>query len=243
MHVLEHLGELRRRLIYCAAAVLLFSIISYAFSAGVFEILTSSFREAFPADSLIGTGPAEALFLKFKMAAFCGVLISLPVLFYQIWAFVAPGLYPQERNCVLPFVGSSVLLFALGAAFCYIAVFPLVFSFFQSEYSSIAVRPQIRVSEHLAFVMQALLAFGAIFELPILAFLLARAGVVSHSSLIRYWRHAVIVIFVVAAVLTPPDVITQCIMAGPLLLLYGISILVAKAAYRGRGSETGDSQA
>ena len=118
MHVLEHLGELRRRLIYCAAAVLLFSIISYAFSAGVFEILTSSFREAFPADSLIGTGPAEALFLKFKMAAFCGVLISLPVLFYQIWAFVAPGLYPQERKWVLPFVGSSVLLFALGAAFC-----------------------------------------------------------------------------------------------------------------------------
>ena len=237
MHLLEHLAELRKRLVYAALAIVAGSLICYAYSTLIFYLLTEPYYAAFPRDSLIGTGPAEALLLKIQVALFGGAIASLPIIFYQIWAFVAPGLYPAERRLVLPFVGASTVLFLIGAGFCYAVIFPFIFTLFRAEYASIAVAPQIRLSEHLSFMMQGLLAFGAVFEMPILILLLARAGLVSHHTLIRYWRHAVLVIFIVAAVLTPPDVITQFLMAGPLLLLYAISIVVAKVAYSRRPAE------
>ena len=237
MHVLEHLDELRTRLLYCLAAAAAGAAASYAFSGIVFQALTIPFYEAFPRESLIGTGPAEAFVLKLKIAFFCGLLISMPVILFQAWSFVAPGLYPSETRMAVPFVISGTALFCMGALFCYFIVFPYAFSFFHAQYLSISVTPQIRLTEHLLFVLMTTLAFGIVFEIPILAFLLARAGILRHTALIHYSRHAVVVIFLIAAILTPPDVITQLLMAGPLLLLYGISIVVAKFGYRSRTEE------
>ncbi len=246
MHLLEHLGELRKRLIYSALAVSIAAFFAYWAAPAIFNRLTLPFYLHFPAGSLIGTGPAEAFMLKLKVAGFGGLLLALPVLLYQLWAFVAPGLYPDEKKFALPFIACGTALFLAGALFCHKIIFPYAFAFFHSQYVSISINPQIRLSEHLSFVITSIIAFGTVFEIPIVAFLLARAGLVSHESLLHFGRHAVIVIFIISAVLTPPDVFTQLLMAGPLLALYGISIVIAKYAYRapiaeGSNNKRGDN--
>jgi sec-independent protein translocase protein TatC len=177
---------------------------------------------------LIGTGLAEAFVLKLKVALFAGIVLSSPFLFFQLWLFVAPGLYAAERRLVVPFVASTTSLFLLGVWFCYEWVFPFAFEFFRGEYASIGVTPTVRISEHLALMIQGLVGFGAVFQLPVLAFFLARLGIIDERTLIGGTRYAIVAIFILSAVLTPPDVLTQFLMAGPLLLLYGISILVVR---------------
>jgi len=228
MTLMEHLDELRSCLVWAALAITIGSVLAYSYVTPLFDILAASYRETFPGEKLIGTGPAEAFILKIKVAIFAGVLLSSPIVFLQLWRFIAPGLYPHERRFALPFVASTTLLFCAGVWFCHRFVLPVAFSFFYGEYQSIGVSPNVRVTEHLSFVIQALLAFGAVFELPVLAYFLGRFGIVTSTVMVSGARYAVVVIFVISAVLTPPDVISQFLMAIPMLVLYAISIVVVR---------------
>ena len=175
----------------------------------------------------------EAFFTKLKVSFIAGIFAASPVIFFQAWRFIAPGLYEKEKRLAVPFSIAASAFFLTGAAFCYWFVFPVAYRFFLDEFTSIGVAPQIRISEYLAFASRMLLAFGATFELPVVTFFLARIGVVTHRHLIAWARYAIVVIFIVAAVLTPgPDVASQLLMAAPLLVLYGVSIVVALFAAR-----------
>lgn len=242
MPLLQHLGELRRRLIYCVVTVVLFTIVGFCFADLLLTILTKPFISVFPPQSIIGTGPAEAFILKLKTAIFSGILLSLPIIFYHLWLFITPGLYASEKKLLIPFVLSSSVLFLVGAFFCYYSVLPFAFDFFYEQYRSLDIVPQIRISELLSFVIMILLAFGFIFEVPVLAFLLARAGLLNHLMLLRWFRVSCVVIFIVAAILTPPDVLTQLLMAGPLLLLYALSIVIVKFTYKERNLNNDNDQ-
>ena len=240
MELLEHLAELRTRLLHCIVAIGIGAVVAYCVSESTFAFLTAPFFDSFPGQSMIGTGPAEAFLLKLKVAFFTGVVVSSPYLFLQIWLFIAPGLLPHEKTLLLPFIFVSTLLFAVGIAFSYYVVLPFAFDFFFTQFTSIGITPTIRVSEHLSLIIKALLGFGCVFEMPVIAYFLGRLGIIDHHFLLRYGRHAVVAIFVVAAVLTPPDIITQLLMAGPLLLLYGISILLVK--YTAKAPEEDDEE-
>lgn len=239
MGLLEHLSELRLRLIVCAAAIGVLAVAAYFFSPAVFKILCQPYFEAFPDNVLIGTGPAEAFLLKLKVAAFCGLILASPVIFHQAWLFVAPGLYESERRWVMPFVVGATALFIGGVAFCFLAVIPLAFSFFHQQYASIGITPTIRLTEYLSTVLSVLLCFGLVFETPLIAFVLGRLGLIDEGFLLRGLRYAVVAIFIVSAVLTPPDVLTQFLMAGPLILLYGLSIVLVKYTCRRKSPPAG----
>jgi len=232
MGLMDHLRELRRRLLVCLLLILAGAVGSYSFSARLFELLCAPFYAAFPGSPLIGTAPAEAWMLKIKVSIFSGIVATSPLIFYQAWRFISPGLYRREQRLVIPFVILSTALFCAGALFCYSVVLPLSLHFFYEEFRSIGVTPTIKLSDHLSMSATTILGFGAVFEMPLLTLFLARAGMLSHRSLLRFSRHAVVVIFIVAAVLTPPDVLSQLLMAGPLVVLYAISIGVAFLAHR-----------
>jgi len=229
MPLTEHLEELRWRMIRALIAVAIGFAASYAFADHLFALLPRPLLEYKEGPvELIGTGLPEAFFTKLKVAFIAGVFLASPVIFYQAWEFVVPGLYESERKFVRPFVFFATLFFLLGASFCYEFVFPVAYAFFVEQYRTIGVQPSIRIAEYLSFSSRLLLAFGVTFELPVATFFLARVGVVTHKTMLRYLRYAILVIFIVAAVLTPgPDVASQLLLACPLLLLYGISIGVA----------------
>ena len=237
MPLTAHLEELRWRLVKALLAVALGASIAYWFADGLFAILVRPLHEAAAGHDvrLIGTGLAEAFFTKLKVAAIAGLILALPVVLFQLWRFIAPGLHQHERIYVVPFVVFGTLFFLAGALFCYRYVFQVGFGFFIDQYASIGIEPAIRISEYLSFSSRLILAFGVTFEMPVLAFFLARTGAIDHNSLIRPWRYALIVIAIVAAVLTPgPDVASQMLLAAPLTLLYIVSIGVAWAFGRGK---------
>ncbi len=229
-----HLEELRWRLIKALLAIAIGFAASYTFAEQLFAFLASPLFALNTGDPthapvhLIGTGLVEAFFTKLKVALIAGVFAALPVILFQLWRFVAPGLYEKEKRYVVPFVTFGTLFFFSGAAFCYWMVLPVGYKFFIEQYDTIQVSPELRISEYLTFTARMLLAFGATFEMPVLAFFLARIGLLTHTMMIAYVRYAILIIFIVAAVLTPgPDVASQLLMAGPLLVLYALSILVA----------------
>jgi sec-independent protein translocase protein TatC len=229
MPLTAHLEELRWRLVKAFAATSIAFVGCYYFAEQLFAFLTRPLltAQAGPV-SLIGTGVVEAFFTKLKVSLIAAIFVSSPFLLYQLWAFVAPGLYEHEKRYVVPFVCFGTLFFVAGAGFCYELVFPVGFAFFIQEYKSIGVQASLRISEYLSFSARMLLAFGVTFEMPVVTFFLARMGVVTHRHLLSYLRYAIVIIFIVAAVLTPgPDVASQLLMAGPLLMLYALSIGVA----------------
>lgn len=229
MPLTAHLEELRWRLVKAFVAIGIAFVGCYNFSDQVFELLTRPLVALGDARlQLIGTGVTEAFFTRLKVSAIAAIFAASPVIFYQAWRFVAPGLYPTEKRTAIPFVLAATAFFVAGAAFCYRLVFPVGYAFFLQEYANIGVAPQIRISEYLSFASRMLLAFGVTFELPVVTFFLARLGVVDHRFLLRWFRYAIVVIFIVAAVLTPgPDMASQFLMAAPLLVLYLVSIGVA----------------
>jgi len=229
MPLTAHLEELRTRLIRALLAIAIGFAACYGFSEPLVTFLIRPLQSIRPEQSLvIGTGVTDAFFTKLKVAAVAGIFLASPAVFYQAWQFVAPGLYERERRVALPFSLAASFFFVTGAAFCYYAVFPVAFRFFLEQFTSIDIAPQIRVNEYLSFVSRMLLAFGATFELPVATFFLARIGLVTHRTMTAVWRYAIVVIFIVAAVLTPgPDVASQMLMATPLLILYGLSIGIA----------------
>ena len=229
MPLTAHLEELLWRLVKALLAVGVAFISVYNVSDLLFEFLTRpliALQEG-PVQ-LIGTGVTEAFFTKLKVSFIAAVFLASPVIFYQLWMFVAPGLYDTEKRYARPFVFFATIFFVLGASFCYVVVFPVGYRFFLAEYATIGVSPSIRISEYLSFTARMLLAFGLTFELPVITFFLARLGLVTHQLMLSYFRYAVLVIVIIAAVLTPgPDVASQMLMAGPLLVLYVLSIGVA----------------
>jgi sec-independent protein translocase protein TatC len=227
-----HLEELRKRLVRIVLALVVGFAICYPNSAVLFDFLEAPLLRAASADGadgvqLIGTGVAEAFFTRLKVSIFAALFLVLPVILYQLWRFIVPGLRATEANYGRAFVVVGTIFFLIGSTFCYAVVFDFGFPFFLAEYRRIGVEPAIRISEYLSFASRLMIAFGITFELPVATFFLARIGLVTHTLLIRVARYAILVVFVLAAILTPPDVVSQVLMAGPLMLLYGLSIIVA----------------
>jgi sec-independent protein translocase protein TatC len=228
MSIVEHLQELRVRLLRAAIALAVGFLLAYAIDDQIFSALTWPIREVSHGKVLlIGTGVGEAFFTKLKVALIAGLFIASPAVFYEIWKFIAPGLYTTERRLARPFVISATLFFLAGGYFCWAVVFRVGYAFFLSEYASIGITPTIRISEYLAFSTKLLLAFGVTFEMPIFALFLTRLGIIDHKMMIHHLRYAILGIFIVAAALTPPDMVSQFLLAIPLLLLYALSIGVS----------------
>ena len=231
----SHLDELRKRIIICIVAVAVGFLGSYFFAEQIFDILIKPLQAELPPDSMfIFTGLPEAFFVYLKLSLFGGILLASPVLLWEVWCFVAPGLYDQEKKYVYPFVIFSTVLFATGVSFGYFVVFPIAFKFFMG-YSSEIIKPLPSIKEYLNFSCKLLFAFGVVFELPLFVLFLAKIGLVNEKMLRSKRKFAILGIFAVAAILTPPDVVSQILMAIPLLVLYEISILVAK--YFGKKEE------
>jgi sec-independent protein translocase protein TatC len=223
-----HLEELRNRLIVVFAAVGIGFLISYAFKEKIFEILSWPLISVMgKGDKLIFTGLPEAFFTYLKVALLSGIVMAAPVILYEFWMFVAPGLYKKERRLLLPAVILSSIFFVGGALFGYFIVFPIGFKFFLG-FTSETVRPLPSMREYLGFSSKLLIAFGLAFELPLVVTLMARLGLVTVDFLKKNRKYAVLIFFIVAAILTPPDVVSQILMAVPLMFLYEISIIGAK---------------
>lgn len=246
----EHLEELRSRVIRMLIAFLAGSVVCWIYREKLLTWLTKPFIEAWNTTHIAGQAalhfPAPAsLFVAYvKIALVGGLVLALPVLLYQLWAFVAPGLYSREKRLALPFVISSCLLFATGGYFGWKVAFPLAFQYLLGFSGPVGeafeVKPTVMIGDYIEFVSRMLLAFGAVFELPVLIFFLSIAGVVTHQHLIRFARYFVVIAFVVAAVITPPDVTSQFLLAIPLCLLYALSIGIAWLVDRSRAKRAAD---
>ena len=223
-----HLEELRKRLIVCFIAVGIGFVLSYGFKEKLFDVLTKPLISVMEAgDKIIFTGLPEAFFTYLKVAFLSGIILAAPVIFYQFWVFVAPGLYQRERRLLVPIVILSTIFFVGGALFGYFIVFPWGFKFFLG-FASETIKPLPSMREYLSFSAKLLLAFGLVFELPLVVTFLARMGLVSIDFLKKNRKYALLLFFVGAAILTPPDVVTQIMMALPLMVLYEISIIGAR---------------
>ena len=228
----SHLEELRRRLIACAIAVGAGFVIAYIFSEKLFQILMIPLKANMPAgDRLIYTNLPEMFFTYIKCGFIGGIILASPYIFYQIWMFIAPGLYQKEKKYMLPFVFFSTVLFAGGAIFGYFVVFPFGFKFFLG-FANESIQALPSVKQYFSFSIKLLLAFGVVFELPVVIFFLTKIGIVSADMLKKKRKYAILLTFVMAAILTPPDVITQLMMAGPLLVLYELGIFISMIAGR-----------
>jgi sec-independent protein translocase protein TatC len=222
----SHLAELRKRLIISLVATGIGFCACYGFSEKIFLLLSAPLIQSMPEGStFIFTGVTEAFFTYMKLAFFAGIFVASPIIIYQTWAFVAPGLYDNERRSILPFVFVSVVFFLGGTAFAYFIVFPSAFKFFLT-YNTQYVKIMPSIGEYLSFSCIFLLAFGIVFELPVFIICLARLGIINHNHLRKYRKLVIIGIFITAAILTPtPDAVNQLLMAVPMLILYELSII------------------
>ncbi len=237
MPLIEHLMELRTRLLYSVVAFVLCFAVCYYFSGQIYGFLAKPLADILQHQGggdrrMIFTALYEAFFTYLKVAFFGATFFSFPMWATQLWLFVAPGLYRSEKRAIAPFLIASPFLFVAGAALAYYFIFPLAWKFFISfetapDSGGLPVQLEAKVSEYLSLVMQMILAFGIAFQLPVLLTLLCRVGILSVDALKKGRRYAIVGMFVVAAVLTPPDVISQIGLAVPLLLLYELSILAA----------------
>ena len=232
MSLVAHLTELRDRLVRIIGFGLLGCIICFAFAQPIWDALVSPMNEALERTgrgTMAITEPLEGFITYMKVAALAGIGLASPLIFYQIWAFIAPGLYPHEKKTFLPLALASSVLFIGGAAFGYFVIFDFAFPFFLEVTESLDknVEAVLSINAYLGLATKLLIAFGASFQLPIVLYFLARAGLVDHIDLFNSFRYAVVGMFVVSAIITPPDVLSQCLMAGPLILLYGVGIVLA----------------
>ena len=223
-----HIADLRKRLTISTITVVVMFFACFSFYEPILEWMMAPVKHALPAGtSMIAVEIQETFFTAVKVAFFAGFIISLPVIFWQLWLFLAPGLYDHEKKLVVPFVFFATLMFLLGASFAYYIVVPVGFDFLIAFGNSVvSVLPSI--GKYVGFFTKLLIGFGIAFELPVITFFLAKIGLVNDQMLKDFFRYAVVLIFIVAAVLTPPDVISQVLMAAPLLILYGVSIYIAK---------------
>jgi sec-independent protein translocase protein TatC len=234
-----HLEELRRRLIICLIAVAAGFGVCYYYSKFLFGILMLPLLDVLPeGEQLVYTGLPEAFFTYLKVGLWGGILLSLPVIFHQLWGFVAPGLYKHEKGYVIPFVFFSTLLFLIGGFFGYFVVFPFGFKFFVG-FADDNLRMLPAVKEYFSLAVKLLFGFGIVFELPLILVFLGKMGVVNGRMLAKGRKWAILGIFVLAAILTPPDVVSQVLMAVPLLVLYEISIILVRLTAKKRAEKLG----
>jgi len=233
MSFLDHLEELRWRIIKIVLSLALCAVPCGIFWKNIFNaVMIYPLQFANPKPHLIFTSPVESVMISLKIALGGGVVLAAPVVFYQIWRFVSPGLFPKEKRIVAPAVIASTFAFLCGIAFCY-TMLPFLLRVL-TGYAGHLLDPYFKVNDYFGFILKLSIAFGIVFELPVVSFVLARMGVLNSGFLIRHSRIAIVIIFIVAAVLTPPDIISMLILAFPLLLLYGLSIMVARVAGRGQ---------
>lgn len=258
----EHLEELRGRLVKSVVAFIIGCLVAWEVREPILAFLVKPFADSWIAEKLPGTpalhfaAPGAAFVAYVRLSMLGGAAIAAPIIFYQLWSFVAPGLYAKEKRYVIPFVLFSTVLFVGGGLFGWRTAFPITFQYFLSMAGSvgdqsITITPTVMMAEYLDFVSQMLLCFGIIFELPLLLLFLSIAGIVNYLHLIKFGRWFIMVAFVVAAIATPPDVTSQCLMAIPMVLLYGLSIGLAylfgkppteaqRAAFRNRKKKQAD---
>ena len=237
--MIGHLIELRSRLIWVMGAMILGTAVCFGFAQQIYGFLVAPLADAMGPDDtgrLIYTGLTEAFFTYIKVAFFAGIFITFPVLLIQLWRFIAPGLYKNERSAFLPFIIATPVLFFLGGAVVYAFVLPLVVDFFlgyQSTASQTALPIQLeaRVSEYLSLVMTMVFAFGLCFQLPVLLTLMGKAGLITAQALARKRKYALIVALIAAAILTPPDIISQIMLGGAIMILYELSIILIRCVH------------
>lgn len=232
----EHLDELRSRLVKMVIAACVGGGVAWYFRSKILGWLLQPFNDAWrklqlPNEPQLNFPDPAGMFVAYlRLSLIAGVVLAMPILFYQIWAFVAPGLYSREKRFAIPFVVASTGLFVGGAFFGMKFAFPIAFHYllsFAGSEEGYTINPNIMVGDYVQFITQMLLVFGGMFELPVLAFFLTVAGIIDHTHLIKFFRYFVVLAFVLGAILTPPDLLSQFLMAVPLVLLYTLSIGIA----------------
>lgn len=233
-----HLVELRKRLGISVAAVVVMFFVMFNFHEPLLAWITAPLAEAIASVAKVSTKAAEGMitttqlggtfFVAMKVSFFAGLLAALPVILTQVWLFVAPGLYANEKKMLIPFVVGGTVMFVMGAAFAYYVVTPFGFSYLIA-FGSASFVPMINIEDYVEFFTKIMFGFGLSFELPVICYFLALLGLIDDKMMTGFFRYAIVLIFIIAAILTPPDVITQILMALPLILLYGISILIVRA--------------
>lgn len=234
MSFLEHLDELRRRIIFVAISLAVAFVACFTFSTQIFEFLMGPLSLALPpGGKLIAIKVTEIFVLHLKMSFFAAIFVAAPAWLAQVWLFIAPGLYPNERKFAIPFIFFGTAFFLLGAAFSHYMVFPTAVKFL-TTFGSEDIEISLTVGEAFAFYSRVILGAGLVFQIPTVVFLLARLGLVTPAFLWRNFKYAVLTIFITAAIITPPDVVTQTLMAFPMIGLYLFSIGVAYVFGRDR---------
>ena len=223
-----HIADLRKRLVISGLALLVMFFACFFFYEPILEWMMVPVEAVLPPDSkMVAVEIQETFFTALKVAFFSGFILSLPVIFWQMWLFLAPGLYDHEKKLVFPFVFFATLMFLMGSSFAYYVVVPYGFEFLVN-FGSAVVTILPSIGKYVGFFTKLLFGFGVAFELPVITFFLAKIGLVDDRMLKDFFKYAVVLIFILASLLTPPDVLTQFLMAGPLIILYGVSIYIAK---------------
>lgn len=257
MTLWEHLEELRSRIVRMAIAFAIGAGVCWFYKERILGLITRPFMEAWKmgghgSEATLHYGAPTALFTSYiRLAALSGLIFALPVILWQLWAFIAPGLYSREKKFAIPFVISSIVLFLAGGYFGWAIAFPAAFDFLMNFTPDQLpgggkVEATIMIGDYIEFVTRMFIAFGAVAELPILALFLTVAGLITHRHLVKFFRYFIVLAFVISAVLTPPDPLSQILMAVPLIGLYGVSILVSWAITvsreRGKAKEEAESK-
>jgi sec-independent protein translocase protein TatC len=229
MSFLEHLEELRSAIVQSLSVFFVISVVCWFFSSRILDILIKDL----PVESLYFHSPLEAFMVRLKVSFIIGLMLAFPFILYKIWSFVAPGLFSSERSKIVPFMISSSVLFYTGAVFCYVILIPIVLRFLL-KFGTEFLNPLLSVSASFSFVARLCFTFGIVFQLPIIVLVLSLLGIVTPRFLLRQWRYGILGIFVASAILTPPDVVSQVLMAGPIIFLYLGSVLIAHLVVRRR---------
>lgn len=248
----DHLAELRSRLVKAALGVMLAVIVCFVYATQLREFLAAPLHKAWLAAGMSGKPELQVLAMMdafmtdMRVAVAAGIFLAAPIGFYQFWMFIAPGLYAREKRYVIPFVASSVFMFLLGAAFCYVVVLPWTIQWLLSytqttSGAETAVVYNLTLNDYIRDATKVLIAFGAVFEFPLLIAFLSFAGVVTHKSLLRFWKMSVVLIFIIAAFLTPPEPVSQMMMAVPMIALFfasvGLSYLIGQSKEKARAAD------
>jgi sec-independent protein translocase protein TatC len=242
MTFLEHLEELRGRLLRTSIYLAIGFGICWGFHERIFAILIQPLRQAGFTDQFIYTSPAEAFFLYMKMSFFVGIFVAFPFILWEIWAFISPGLYRHEKLWAIPFIGMGSFFFTAGAIFGHYALFPLTFKFLWG-FAGPDMKFLPRIGEYWSFYSWFLLGLGAVFQIPVVIFVLARIGLVSAGMLLKGWKWAILGAFVIAAIVTPSaDIVTQTALAGPMIGLYILGVVIARIFGRKREEEAQDEE-
>jgi len=230
MAISEHLGELRKRLMIAALSWLVAFLGCYSFGEKLFEYIATPVRQSLPdGSSLVFINATEPFFTILKVSALAGLVVAFPIIIWQVWSFISPALYGHEKRLAIPFVFFSSLCFGTGTYFGFTFVFPMIFSFLVTYGTNVGgVNAMLSMGAYLTLASRLLIAFGLVFELPIVIFFLARLGIVDHKWLSKNRKFALLLAFVMGAVLTPPDIFSQASIALPFIILYEVGIIVAR---------------